>query len=257
MFKLSRKTVINFTLVSCAVLLVSNFLSCFKNPAQKIFKPHLSFIGLVKRELSGFIFYHRNMIQAERLQNDIDLLRWRLFDLRELSQENTRLKNLFNFKQKSSLRLVAARVIGRSLDSWSSSVIIDKGRYNGIKSGMGVISPQGLVGSIVESTDNTSKVLLINDPNQGISCIVQRSRQEGLVSGILGTNLIMRYLPDEAQIIVGDIIITSELSQIYPKGLLLGRVVDIGREFSGLNRYALVKPAVDLTNIEEVLVVIP
>lgn len=257
MFKLPRKTLINFILVSCAVLLVTNFLSCFKNPTQKIFKPHLSFISLVKRELSGIIFYHRNMIQVEKLQNDIDLLRWRLFDLREVVQENERLKNLFNFKQKSPLRLVAARVIGRSPDSWSSSLAIDKGRYNGIKSGMVVICPQGLVGSIVESADNTSKVLLINDPNQGIFSIVQRSRQEGLVSGTLGSNLIMRYLPDEAQIIVGDIIITSELSQIYPKGLLVGRVVNIERELSGFNRYALVKPTVDLANLEEVLVIIP
>jgi rod shape-determining protein MreC len=256
-FKLPRKTLVNFILVVCAVLLAFNSLTCFKNSAQKISKPHLSFIGLVKRELSGIIFYHRNMIQAEKLQNDIDLLRWRLFDLRELIQENSRLKSLFNFKQKSPLRLVAARVIGRSIDSWSSSVVIDKGKYNGIKSGMVVISPEGLVGTIVESMDDTSKVLLINDPNQGISSIIQRSRQEGLVSGTLGTNLIMRYLPEDAQIVVGDIVITSELSQIYPKGILVGRVVNIGREFSGLNCYALVKPVVDLLNIEEVLVIIP
>lgn len=257
MFKLPRKTLINLVFVLCAVLLASNFLSCFKNPAQKIFKPQFSFLGLVKREISGIIFYHRNMIQAEKLQNDIDSLRLRLFDLRETTQENIRFKNLLNFKQKSPLQLVAARVIGRSLDSWSSSVIIDKGRYNGIRSGMAVISPQGLVGSIIECLDNTSKVLLINDPNQGISSIVQRSRQEGLVSGTLGSNLIMRYLPDDAQIKVGDIIITSELSQVYPKGLLVGRVVNTGREFSGLNRYALVRPIVDLASIEEVLVIIP
>lgn len=191
------------------------------------------------------------------MQSDVDLLRWRLFDLRELSQENDRLKDLLNFKQKSPLRLVAARVIGRSADSWSSSVIIDKGRYSGIKPGMVVITSWGLVGSIVESTQDASKVLLINDPNQGISSIVQRSRQEGLVSGTLGTNLIMRYLPDDAQIVIGDVIVTSELSRIYPKGLLIGRVVNIGREFSGLNRYALVKPVVDLANLEEVLVVLP
>ncbi|MFH1191554.1 MAG: rod shape-determining protein MreC [Candidatus Omnitrophota bacterium] len=257
MFKLPRKTLISFILAIGLVLLVAISLSCFKNPAQKIFKPHLSLIGLIKHEISGIIFYHRNMVQAEKLQNDISLLRWRLFDLREISQENIRLNNLFVFKQKSSLRLVAARVIGHSPDSWSSSVIIDKGRYSGIKSGMAVISPEGLVGRIVESSDSTSKVQLINDPNQGIFSIVQRSRQEGLVSGTLGTNLIMRYLPDEAQIIAGDIIITSELSQIYPKGLLVGRVVNIKREFSGLNRYALIKPIVDLASLEEVLVIIP
>lgn len=197
------------------------------------------------------------MIQAQNLKSEVDVLRLRLFDLRELNQENIRLKNLLNFKQKSPLRLLAARVIGRSLDSWSSMVIIDKGRYNGIKRAMVVINPQGLVGSIIEVTENTSKVLLINDPDQGVSSIVQRSRQEGLVSGTLGTNLIMRYLPEDAQIIVGDIVVTSELSQIYPKGILIGKVVNIGKEFSGLNRYAIIKPTVDLGNLEEVLVIIP
>ena len=257
MFKLPRRTLINFVLVVGCLLLISNFLSCFKNPALKILKPQLSFVGLVKREFLGVIFYHRHMLQAEKLQNEIDLLRRRLFDLVEINQENERLRNLFNFKQKSPLRLVAARVIGRSPDSWSASVIIDKGRRNGIKSGMVVINAKGLVGSIVESMDNVSKVLLINDPNQGIFSIVQRSRQEGLVSGALGSNLIMRYLPEESQIVVGDSIITSELSQIYPKGILIGKVIKIGREFSGLNRYAIVKPVVDLANIEEVLVILP
>lgn len=257
MFKLPRKTLINCVIVISALCLAFNFLSCFKNPTQKVFKPQLVLINLVKREFLGIVFYHRNMIQTAKLQNEVNLLRWRLFGLRELSQENIRLKNLLNFKQSSPLRLVAARVIGRSVDSWSSSVIIDKGRYNGIKSKMAVISPQGLVGSVVECMDNTSRVLLINDPNQGIFCIVQRSRQEGLVSGTLGSNLIMRYLPEDAAIVVGDVIVTSELSQIYPKGLLLGRVVNIGREFSGLNRYALIKPVVELSRIEEVLVIIP
>jgi rod shape-determining protein MreC len=256
-FKLPRRTVINFVLPALVVLVVFNSLTCFKNPVQNTFKPQLSLIGLIKRELLGIIFYHRNMVLAEKLERDANLLRLRLFDLRELGQENGRLKNLLNFKQKSPFRLIAARVIGRSPDSWSSSVIIDKGKYNGIKSGLVVISSQGLVGSVVEVSENTAKVLLINDPNQGVSAVVQRSRQEGLVNGTLGTNLIMRYLPDDADIAVGDIVITSELSQIYPKGLLVGRILNLGREFSGLNRYAIVKPAVDLASIEELLVIIP
>lgn len=205
----------------------------------------------------GLVFYHRNMLLAQKLQQDLGFLRARLFDLREINLENARLRGLLNFKQKSPWRLVAARVVARSPDSWSSSVILDKGRYNGIKPGMVVISPAGLVGTVIESAQDSAKVLLVNDPNQGVSSIIQRSRQEGLVSGTLGTNLIMRYLPDDADIAVGDLVVTSELSQLYPKGILLGRVVNLGKEFSGLNRYALVKPAVDLANIEEVLVIIP
>lgn len=224
---------------------------------QNTFKPHLSFFGLIKREFLGLVFYHRNMLLAQKLQQDLGFLRARLFDLREINLENARLRGLLNFKQKSPWRLVAARVVARSPDSWSSSVILDKGRYNGIKPGMVVISPAGLVGTVIESAQDSAKVLLVNDPNQGVSSIIQRSRQEGLVSGTLGTNLIMRYLPDDADIAVGDLVVTSELSQLYPKGILVGRVVNLGKEFSGLNRYALVKPAVDLANIEEVLVIIP
>lgn len=257
MFKLPRKVLVNVSIIACALFLVSNFFSCLKNSTQKIFKPHLSVLDLIKREIGGIVFYHRNMVSADKFKNEVDLLRLRLFDLREISQENNRLKDLLNFKQKSPLRLVAARIIARSPDNWSKSAVIDKGRYNGIKKGMVVISPRGLVGSVVESLDNASKVLLINDPNLGISSIVQRSRQEGLVNGTLGTNLIMRYLPDDAQITVGDLVVTSELSQLYPKGLLIGKVVNIGREFSGLNRYAIIKPAVDLANIEEVLIILP
>jgi len=256
-FKPSRKTIISFILIVCAVFLISAFSPFFKNSAQKTFKPHLTLIDLLKRECAGIIFYHRNMVELASLNNEAENLRRRLFDLREVEQENLRLKNLLNFKQKSPLRLVSARVIASSPDSWSSSVIIDKGRHSGIRRGMAVINAQGLVGRVIESAEDNSKVLLINDPGQGVSSIVQRSRQEGLVSGTLGANLIMRYLPDDAQIAVGDIIITSELSQVYPKGLLVGRVINIGKEFSGLSRYAVVKPAAELSSIEEVLVIIP
>jgi len=255
-FNLSRKKLIHIILPVCFVALLGSCLFFLKKPAQKIFKPQLSFIGLVKREFAGIIFYHRNMVKAERLQGEIDLLRLRLFDMREIYQENTRLKEILKFKQNSSRRLLPARVIGRSPESWSSMVIIDRGLESGLRPGMVVISPQGLVGSILESSDGSSKVLLITDPNQGISSIVQRSRQEGLVNGTLGTNLIMRYLPDEAQIAPGDIIVTSELSRAYPKGLLVGKVISVGHDFSGLNRYALVRPVADLANIEEVLVIL-
>ncbi|MDO8489239.1 MAG: rod shape-determining protein MreC [Candidatus Omnitrophota bacterium] len=257
MFKLSRKSLISFILIACCVFFISNTLSCFKNSAQGILTQQFSFVSLLKHELSGIIFYHRNMIQAKKLNAEAGALRWQLSNLQELNQENIRLRNMLNFKQKSALRLVPARVVARSLEAWSCSVIIDKGQNNRIKTGMAVIDFQGLVGRVVESLDNSSKVLLINDPGQGISSIVQRSRQEGLVSGTLGSNLIMRYLPEDAQISVGDLIITSELSQIYPKGLVIGKVINIGSDFSGLNRFAVIRPAAELASIEEVFVIIP
>lgn len=257
MFRISPRNLISIFVFACVILLISNSLSCFKNSIQKVISPQVSLISLIKKEFSGIIFYHRNMVLAEKLNNQLELLRCRLFDLKELSQENARLKELLSFKQKSPLRLIAARVIGRSPDSWSAGVIIDKGRNNRIVPGMIVITPRGLVGKIAESEDTTSKVLLISDPSQGVFSIVQRTRQEGLIGGTLGGNLIMRYLPEEAQISIGDTIITSELSRVYPKGLLIGKVINIGQDLSGLCRYASVRPSVDLSSIEEVLIIVP
>jgi rod shape-determining protein MreC len=207
--------------------------------------------------LGGIIFYHRNLIQNERLRKEIDLLKEKFNTVNEVYLENRRLKNLLSFKQKSPHKVVAARVIGRSVDNWSSLVLIDKGNYHGIKRGFVAITYLGLVGRVVEAADSVSKVKLINDPSFGVSALVQRSRQEGLVSGTLGRSLIMKYLPKDSDIKASDIIITSGLTDNYPKGLLIGRVISIGEEFSGLSRYAIVKPAVDLSNIEEVLIIIP
>lgn len=213
-------------------------------------------MALIRSESGAIIFSHRNLMQNEKLKKDIDFLRNKLNAKEEIELENVRLKNLLYFKQKSPYKLTAARVIARSPDSWGSAIIIDKGKHNGIKRGMAVVTYLGLVGRVIETQQFTSKILLINDPNLGISGVVQRSRQEGLVSGTLGTHLIMRYLPEGSDIRVQDVIITSGLNQIYPKGLLIGTVAAIGKEFSGLSSYAIVKSAVNLSNIEEVLIII-
>ena len=174
----------------------------------------------------------------------------------EFYLENERLKKLMSLKQQAQFKAVSAKVIARSPDSWSSSIIIDKGRYAGIKQGMAVINFLGLVGKVVDTQEYTSKVLLITDPGFAVSALIQRSREEGLVCGTLGSNLIMRYLPEEPDIKLQDEVVTSGLSQATPKGLLIGRIIGLGREFSGLSRYCLVKPAVDLFNIEEVLIIV-
>jgi rod shape-determining protein MreC len=113
------------------------------------------------------------------------------------------------------------------------------------------------VGRVTETTPSFSKITLINDPDFSVSALIQRSRQEGLVSGTLGTYLIMKYLPKDADVKVDDLILTSGLSSSFPKGLSIGKVIEIGEEFSGLSHYALIKPVVNLSAIEEVFVIIP
>jgi rod shape-determining protein MreC len=134
-------------------------------------------------------------------------------------------------------------------------VIVDKGSDSGIQRGTAVVNFLGLIGRVTETTVFTSKITLINDPNVAVSGMLQRSRQEGLISGTLGNYLIMRYLPEDVDAKPGDIVVTSGLNLMYPKGLLIGTIAEINKEFSGLSRYAIVRPAVKLSGIEEVLII--
>jgi len=242
----------------CVLLLfLSGLIPPLRTPLLDIFKLPLNLLNFTRHEIAGIIFYHQHMAQNEKLRRENDLLKQKLVTLNEVYLENERLNRLLSLKQRFSYRVIAAKVIGRPADSWSSAIIIDKGSYHGLKRGFVVINYLGLVGRVVETTLLTSKIMLINDPNLSVSAIVERSRQEGLVSGTLGSYLMMKYLPKDADIKVSDTILTSGLTSVYPKGLLVGTVIDIGEEFSGLTRYCLIRPAVNLSSIEEVLIIIP
>lgn len=258
MLKFKRKSLIYSAVFVFFIFLLSSLSPTLRKPTSDILKYPLGLFVLIKRELSGIIFYHRNLIENERLKREIGLLLSnKLNNVNEIYLENQRLKRLLSFKEKSAYRVIAARIIGRAADNWSSVVLIDKGNSSGIRRGCVVITPLGLAGRVLETADSTSYVMLINDPNFAVSAIVQRSRQEGLVSGTLGRSLIMKYLVKDADLQVSDVIITSGLTSAYPKGLIIGRIVNIGEEFSGLSCYAIIKPAINPSSIEEVLVIIP
>jgi rod shape-determining protein MreC len=255
-FKVKKKTLI--TVASCvlSVVILAFAIPAVRAPILDSFLQPFNIITAIQREVSGLIFYHRNYVQNESLKKQNDFLRNKLNTFVEFSQENARLKEMLTLKQQSPFKVIPARVIARSADSWSSLVIVDKGANSGIKRGMVVVNFLGLIGRVSEVTAFTSKIVLINDPNISVSAMLQRSRQEGLISGTLGNYLIMRYLPEDVDAKPGDIVITSGLNELYPKGVLIGTVAEINKEFSGLSRYAIVRPAVTLSGIEEVLVIV-
>lgn len=257
MFKSRKKDL--FKLIGQVILLVflASLIPALRPPFISIAKYPFKLLMLIKREIGGMLFYHYHLAENERLNRRIDLLKHKLNKFDEISLENTRLNELLSLKQKSPYKIIAAKVIGHSADNWSSVVIIDKGESNGLKRGCVVINYLGLVGRISETAKYTSKIMLINDPNFGVSAIAQRSRQEGLVTGTLGDTLVMKYLALDFDIRVSDVIVTSGLTESYPKGLLIGAVTDLGQEFSGLSRYAIIKTAVNLSSLEEVLIIIP
>jgi rod shape-determining protein MreC len=159
------------------------------------------------------------------------------------------------FKRELIYSSVAAGVVGRNPSSWNEVIIINKGERDGIKPGMAVVNASGVVGKISEVTAQNAKVILLTDSNFSVSALVKRSREVGLVSGTLQGLCRMRYLSSDADIYEGDQVITSKLSSSFPGGLLVGEVVKVKFSESSPTVDCIIRPAVSLTQIEEVLVI--
>ncbi|MFH1645864.1 MAG: rod shape-determining protein MreC [Candidatus Omnitrophota bacterium] len=189
----------------------------------------------------------------ELLKKRIGVLEQKLLRYKEIEVENFRLNNLLQLKNQSKTKFKAARIIARDPSNFSSTVVLDKGRTSGLNIDDVIVVGAGLVGRICDISKNTSRVMVLGDRNFCASAIVSRSRQIGMVYGTGDGYCKLRYLPLEADIEVGDKIVTSGFSDIFPKGLFIGRVYKIKEEPRGLGVYALLVPAADISNVEEVL----
>ena len=176
---------------------------------------------------------------------------------RHLEDESTnrRLRELMEFRLYLPSGAVTASVISNSASTWFNSLILDKGKKDGVEKGMGAVSPLGVVGQVVSVTSRSAKVLLITDSHSGVDAVVQRSRARGIVAGSLESGPIMKYVKRSDDLKEGDRLVTSGLDGVFPKGLLIGAVSKVNKKSFGLFQYVEVTLAVDPARIEEVLVV--
>lgn len=194
------------------------------------------------------------------LKTQIAELQMELSDYEELKQENERLTEILNYqKENSSHTYVTAQVTAKDPGNWFDVFDINVGTADGIEVGMPVVTTEGVVGTVKETGANWSKVVAIIDGRSGISSIVERTRDVGSVRGRTGNDpldvlLDMDYLPMSADIQVGDRILTSGVDEVYPKGLLIGEVVEISDD--GTQKSVVVNPAVDFSSLEEVMVMV-
>jgi len=197
--------------------------------------------------------------QALRAENEE--IRQNNLNVTEIMAENVRLRTMLDYKKVSNqFDFVTAAVVGRDIGTWNSTIIINRGSADGITKDMAVVTPQGLVGSVVNVYDKVSKVQLILDARSAVGTLVQRpeSRVAAIVEGSSTSPLTPRMvnIARDADIIKSDKLITSGFGGIYPKGLLIGEVVDVVNEEGGLLKYAYLKPAVDFARLEEVSVIV-
>jgi rod shape-determining protein MreC len=196
------------------------------------------------------------------VHQDNDLLRQRVEELEQLAQRavevnlaNQRLQRLVDLQTQSALPTVAARVIGRGPALWVNRIVLDKGTQQDMAKDMVVLVPEGIVGRVVSTSAHTARVLLASDPGSGIDALVQRTRDRGIVLGTGNGRGTLKYIPDGADVRVGDSVVASGLDEIFPKGHPIGSVVRIGMKDRGMFEDVEVRLHVEFAKLEEVLVV--
>ena len=189
------------------------------------------------------------------LKNDMEKLKEENNQLRESVFLNQRLKELLAFKQGMAQTSVAANVIGIESSGWVRTVKINKGLSDGIRRDMAVVTPLGIAGRVIDVQPTTSMVLIVTDPRCNIDVIVQRSRTKGIVEGTGTDRLTLKYVRHEDDIQIGDVLLSSGLGGIFPKGMVVGEVVRVEKGADNFFMDIEVKPAADFKKLEEVLIV--
>ncbi len=226
------------------------------------FERGISWVGSQLRYLTSNIWDIATVHEQNKmLRNEVEQLRIQNVQASEFAAENERLRALLGYKQAATqFNLVAAQVVGRESATWTSMIVINRGTRDGIRENMAVVTEKGLVGHVVEADYTTSKVQLILDPRSSVGTLIQRadSRVVGIVEGNLNDPLMphMVNIPKTADVIEGDIVVTSGFGGIYPKGLVVGTVTSLGMDEGGLLVAATLEPAVDFQRLEDVAVII-
>jgi rod shape-determining protein MreC len=193
--------------------------------------------------------------EHQRLQAELDHLTRERDALREVVEENRRLTALLAFQASIPGPSHGARVVGRDPSRWYQSVTIDRGSLSGTVVDRGVAIPTGIVGTVVKVFPSTSVVLLISDRQSAVPVMVQRTREQGILEGTFGGRARLKYLPPSSEIREGDVILTSGLTDAFPKGVMVGAVSRVQRLESDLYPDVEVIPSADLSRVEEILVI--
>jgi len=213
-----------------------------------------SVIGSVRASWGGYFALQEVHRENERLQQELAQLRIGLQQERALAQQSRTLEQLLELRGRTPLMTTGAAVIGSGASPDFRTITIDKGTADGLRPDMAVIAPAGVVGRIITPSARAAKVQLLIDRNAGAAALVERSRAQGVVEGT-GGNLRMNYVSGTADLKVGDVLVTSGIEGIYPKGFVIGQIESIERgagEFSSI----VIRPAVDFSSLEAVLVVL-
>ncbi len=215
----------------------------------------------VKSAIASYVDLRGVRGENLRLQERVAHLETLLQEKQDRVQEAERLRETLGLREILPLKTVAAEVVARDGLPFYRVITIDRGLEHGVKLDAPVISPTGVVGRVIKVGPHGAKVQLLLDPQAGVGVLIERTRVGGVAGGRTGfadeaaPDLELRYVPVLADVKVGDVVVTSGLDRIYPKGLAIGRVRAVGPG-TGLFKEVRVEPSARFATLEEVLVVI-
>ncbi|MCX5844981.1 MAG: rod shape-determining protein MreC [Deltaproteobacteria bacterium] len=194
--------------------------------------------------------------ENRRLKKENALLTQEIIQYREGYLEGIRLQKHLALEEKVKYPTVTARVIDRDQTSIIKTILINKGTSHGLRVDLPVVADQGVVGRIIEASWHASKILLLIDENSNIDALVEETRIQGILQGAGSSGCSLKYIPKTETVALGNIVISSGLSGLFPKGLLLGVVKNADKTNSGLFQKIDIAPFVDFARLEEVTVIV-
>jgi rod shape-determining protein MreC len=211
-------------------------------------------ISGVRGMWSGYVALQKVQEENTALKQEMQNLQVRLQQERAEAQRTDNLRQLLELRERAQLDTVAAEVIAGAASPDFRTVTIDKGSSEALATDMAVISPAGVVGRVILPSRRASKVQLLIDRNAAAGALIERTRVQGVVMGVGDGTLKMQYVPGTSDVKTGDLVVTSGIDGIYPKGFVIGT---IDRADRGIGAYSeiVVRPAVDFSRLEEVLIV--
>lgn len=234
---------------------IESVTSSIINPIQRVFVD-------LRNKIQGNSAYFSNMetiIQEnEDLKKKNSELETILREFEMLKAENTTLQEYMHLTDKySSYQTIPAYVINKDISNFSSTLILNVGKKDGIRENMTVIADKGLVGHVISVSESTCKVQVIIDSASTVSSSISTTNDSIICKGTLENNQILRasYIPTGAELIQGDMVYTSGIGGIYPKGIIIGTVKEIVTTSNITDRYAIVEPTVDFSKIDTVLII--
>lgn len=224
-----------------------------------VFQEQVFFVGKgVKAVGDHYLWLVNAKKQNESLAKEVDSLRSKVANLQEVELENMRLRFALEFRHTLAQKVIAASVVAHDVSSDFFSIRVDKGSEDGVESGMGVVSPSGVVGRVLRVSKTYSDIATLVDPSSKIDVVIQRSRARGILTGqAKQLKCELRYLDRLEDVQVDDVVVASGFGGIFPEGLLVGYVTAVIPNPTSILQGVTVKSAVDVYRLEEVFIVAP